>query len=112
VDLLVKLYPTGKMSKVFGKLAVGDTLLSSAPIGGLPHTSLTNFDQIGIVYGGTGITPMLSVIIAAGDDAPTQGCYFIRSINRHSLMVLACRCLHAFKSRRERCPHASIGRYQ
>ena len=61
LDLVVKSYPEGKMSKHIGSLKVGDTLDFKGPIVKKAYTP-NECSTIGMVAGGTGITPMLQVI--------------------------------------------------
>lgn len=59
-DLIVKVYPDGKMTQHLHRLQVGDSLDVKGPIVKLPYTP--NMKKvIGMVAGGTGITPMLQV---------------------------------------------------
>jgi len=61
LDLAVKTYPEGKMSKHIASLKVGDSLDFKGPI--LKTSYKPNqFDSIGMVAGGTGIAPMLQVV--------------------------------------------------
>jgi len=61
LDLAVKVYPEGKMSKHIASLRPGDTLDFKGPI--LKRAYKPNeYDAIGMVAGGTGITPMLQVV--------------------------------------------------
>jgi len=61
LDLAVKVYPEGKMSKHIASLRPGDTLDFKGPI--LKKAYKANeYDSIGMVAGGTGITPMLQVV--------------------------------------------------
>jgi len=60
-DLLIKSYPTGKISKFMGELKVGDSLSFKGPNKKIPITPNMK-KNIGMVAGGTGITPMLQVI--------------------------------------------------
>ncbi|CAI7838266.1 unnamed protein product, partial [Closterium sp. NIES-53] len=62
-DLLVKVYPDGKMSRHFFSLKPGDVLEMKGPIPKLPYQPNMK-RSIGMVGGGTGITPMLQVIDA------------------------------------------------
>ncbi|KAI9479577.1 hypothetical protein BDB00DRAFT_879285 [Zychaea mexicana] len=61
VDFIVKEYPEGKMSKHIANLKVGDTLEMKGPI---PKYNWTEgrVDNVAMIAGGTGITPMLQVI--------------------------------------------------
>ncbi|KAL6756716.1 hypothetical protein V8C86DRAFT_2643455 [Haematococcus lacustris] len=63
MDLVVKVYPTGNMSKHMGNLKVGDSLEMKGPIPKIPYQANMK-KQIGMVAGGTGLTPMLQVIDA------------------------------------------------
>merc|ERR1712144_67872 len=59
-DLIVKVYEKGVMSKHFGHLNEGDGLEIKGPIVKLPYVANMK-KEIGMVAGGTGITPMLQV---------------------------------------------------
>lgn len=60
-DILVKSYPNGKVSKAFAFLKEGQTVKFRGPVGRLAYT--TNMaEHIGLVAGGSGITPILQVI--------------------------------------------------
>ena len=60
LELVVKCYPEGKMSKHINGLKKGDTLDFKGPILGTPIIQ-NEFDSIGLIAGGSGITPMLQV---------------------------------------------------
>ncbi|SCZ90234.1 BZ3500_MvSof-1268-A1-R1_Chr9g10761 [Microbotryum saponariae] len=62
-ELLIKSYPTGNISKYFGELKVGDYVDFKGPKGQMVYTPNMS-DQIGMIAGGTGITPMLQIIRA------------------------------------------------
>ncbi|GJP75886.1 hypothetical protein CLOP_g6291, partial [Closterium sp. NIES-67] len=62
-DLLVKVYPDGKMSQHMFSLKPGDALEMKGPIPKLPYQPNMK-RSIGMVAGGSGITPMLQVIDA------------------------------------------------
>ena len=61
VDLAVKAYPDGKMSKHIASLKVGDTLDMKGPIVKLPYKP-NQYTSVGMIAGGTGIAPMLQVV--------------------------------------------------
>ncbi|KAL8280744.1 hypothetical protein RQP46_006748 [Phenoliferia psychrophenolica] len=63
-DLLIKSYPTGNISKHFGELKVGDLVDIKGPKGQMIY-SPDYARTIGMICGGTGITPMLQIIRAA-----------------------------------------------
>ena len=60
LELVVKGYPEGKMSKHINSLKPGDKLDFKGPILGIPIIQ-NEFDSIGLIAGGSGITPMLQV---------------------------------------------------
>ncbi|OMJ18557.1 NADH-cytochrome b5 reductase 2 [Smittium culicis] len=61
MDLIVKTYPDGKMSQHIANMKVGETLLFKGPLSKYPYTRNSK-KEIGMIAGGTGITPMLQVI--------------------------------------------------
>lgn len=63
LDLIVKIYPTGKMGPHMDSLKIGDTLEMKGPIPKYPYEPNIK-KHIGMVAGGTGIAPMLQVIDA------------------------------------------------
>jgi cytochrome-b5 reductase len=60
-DLLVKVYPNGKMSSHIANLKPGDELEIKGPISKIPYTANMK-KSIGMIAGGTGLTPMVQVI--------------------------------------------------
>ncbi|GLJ44089.1 hypothetical protein SUGI_0919470 [Cryptomeria japonica] len=62
-DLMIKVYPEGKMSQHFAHLKPGDTLEVKGPIEKVTYSPNMK-KHIGMVAGGTGITPMLQIIDA------------------------------------------------
>lgn len=61
MDLVVKGYAKGKMSKHIAELEVGDSLDIKGPIPKIKYEP-NKWKHVGMVAGGTGITPMLQVI--------------------------------------------------
>lgn len=73
VDFVIKVYPQGQMSTAMDKLTIGDSLLFKGPKG--RFTYQPRFKKaIGMLAGGTGITPMYQVAHAVLKDPndPTQ----------------------------------------
>lgn len=71
VQLLVKSYPTGNLSRVLGALQVGESVEMKGPKGKfLYRPNMT--ERIGMLAGGTGITPCFQVLKAALRDASDQ----------------------------------------
>ncbi|KAJ9516208.1 hypothetical protein QJQ45_024640 [Haematococcus lacustris] len=63
VTFVIKIYPFGKMSQILNKLEVGQSMLMRGPKGSLTYKP--NMKQhIGMLAGGTGITPMYQVLNA------------------------------------------------
>ncbi|XP_022143234.1 NADH-cytochrome b5 reductase-like protein [Momordica charantia] len=62
-DLLIKVYPQGKMSQHFASLKPGDVVEVKGPIEKIRYSPNMK-KHIGMIAGGTGITPMLQVIDA------------------------------------------------
>ncbi|KAK4231557.1 hypothetical protein QBC38DRAFT_466054 [Podospora fimiseda] len=63
VDLLIKSYPQGNISRHMASLAVGQTIRVKGPKGAFVYTP-NMVRHFGMIAGGTGITPMLQVIRA------------------------------------------------
>eukprot|EP00201_Polytomella_parva_P003680 CAMPEP_0175080778 /NCGR_PEP_ID=MMETSP0052_2-20121109/25734_1 /TAXON_ID=51329 ORGANISM="Polytomella parva, Strain SAG 63-3" /NCGR_SAMPLE_ID=MMETSP0052_2 /ASSEMBLY_ACC=CAM_ASM_000194 /LENGTH=268 /DNA_ID=CAMNT_0016351591 /DNA_START=96 /DNA_END=902 /DNA_ORIENTATION=- len=61
LDMVVKAYPTGVMSKHICGLQVGDSLDLKGPIPKYPYQANIK-KHIGMIAGGTGIAPMIQVI--------------------------------------------------
>jgi cytochrome-b5 reductase len=69
-DLLVKDYPQGKMSRHISQLQPGDQLQCKGPLSKIEVTP--NFKKkIGMIAGGTGLTPMYQVLLKILND-PTD----------------------------------------
>ncbi|KAF9178258.1 NADH-cytochrome b5 reductase [Haplosporangium sp. Z 767] len=61
--LCVKSYPQGNISKMFSELKIGDTINARGPKGQFTYTP-NMCRAIGMIAGGTGLTPMLQIIRA------------------------------------------------
>ena len=59
-ELLVKKYADGKMSSHIGQLRVGDMLEFRGPVGRFKYAP-NQYKRIGLIAGGTGLTPCLQV---------------------------------------------------
>lgn len=66
-DILVKLYPTGKVLKQFAMLQVGQTVMFRGPVGRMLYEH-NMAKEIAMVAGGSGITPILAVLLAIVTD--------------------------------------------
>jgi len=61
LNLLIKSYPHGTLSKKIGELKAGDSINIQGPKPSRPYTP-NEFKSIAFVAGGTGITPMLQIV--------------------------------------------------
>lgn len=66
-ELLVKSYPTGNVSKVIGELQIGDSIEIKGPRGNY-HYERNCRSHLGMVAGGTGISPMYQIMKAIAMD--------------------------------------------
>lgn len=64
VDFVVKIYPSGRFTPALDALRVGDAVLAKGPKGRFTYEA-NMADEIGLIAGGTGITPMFAVAMAA-----------------------------------------------
>ncbi|EXJ68021.1 uncharacterized protein A1O5_08636 [Cladophialophora psammophila CBS 110553] len=68
IELIVKIYEQGMLTRYLGSLQVGDELEFRGPIGPMKYRSGL-CKHIGMIAGGTGITPMYQLIRAICEDA-------------------------------------------
>ena len=71
-DLLIKTYPQGAISKHVSTLSLGQTLRVKGPKGQMVYTP-GMVKRLGMIAGGTGITPMLQIIRAISRGRPKLG---------------------------------------
>jgi cytochrome-b5 reductase len=89
-DLLIKSYPTGNISKHVASLRIGDTLKVKGPKGAMVYEP-NMVRRIGMIAGGTGITPMLQMIRAivrgraSGDK--TEVDLIFANVNREDILL-------------------------
>lgn len=105
LELIIKLYPDGLMtSQYFANLEVGDTIQVRGPKGAMKYERGL-CKHLGMVAGGTGITPMYQLIRAicedAGDDTKISLIYANRTeadiLLREELEEFAFRYPHKFE---------------
>lgn len=68
-ELLIKSYPQGNISAHMATLKIGDTMKVRGPKGAMVYTP-NMCKRIGMIAGGTGITPMLQIIHAINRGRP------------------------------------------
>ncbi|KAG5340556.1 hypothetical protein C0989_001242 [Termitomyces sp. Mn162] len=66
-SLLIKKYETGNASKYIHELKEGDTLSFKGPIAKFPYKA-NEFDEVALIGGGSGITPLYQVLTHALSD--------------------------------------------
>lgn len=71
LDLMIKSYPQGKISAHMTTLAPGDTIDLKGPTGNFVYRR-NMCRSIGMIAGGTGITPMLQILKAIHRDRPAD----------------------------------------
>jgi len=71
-DLMIKAYPQGNISAHMATLKIGDTMKVRGPKGAMVYTP-NMCRHLGMIAGGTGITPMLQVVRAINRGRPRNG---------------------------------------
>ncbi|KAF2454069.1 NADH-cytochrome b5 reductase 1 [Lineolata rhizophorae] len=71
-DLLIKSYPQGNISKHVASLMIGQSVRVRGPKGAMVYTP-NMVRHLGMIAGGTGITPMLQIIRAIVRGRPRNG---------------------------------------
>ncbi|OAY82958.1 NADH-cytochrome b5 reductase-like protein [Ananas comosus] len=87
-DLLIKVYSDGKMSQYFATLKPGDVVEVKGPIEKIRYSPNMK-KKIGMIAGGTGITPMLQVIkaILKNPDDKTQVSLLYANISPEDILL-------------------------
>ncbi|CAO3618061.1 unnamed protein product [Cunninghamella blakesleeana] len=87
-DLLIKSYPNGNISKLFGELKIGEFMSVRGPKGNFNYTP-NLVKNIGMIAGGTGITPMLQIIraIARNPEDKTQVSLIFANVNEEDILL-------------------------
>lgn len=87
-DLLVKKYEAGKMSKHIHELKLGESLEVKGPIAKIPYQP-NKWKKIGMIAGGTGLTPMLQVVhqIVKNPEDKTQVDFVFANIAEEDILL-------------------------
>eukprot|EP00244_Chara_vulgaris_P013567 TRINITY_DN782_c0_g1_i2.p1 TRINITY_DN782_c0_g1~~TRINITY_DN782_c0_g1_i2.p1 ORF type:complete len:356 (+),score=62.11 TRINITY_DN782_c0_g1_i2:60-1127(+) len=87
-ELLIKVYPNGKMTQYMDKLVPGETLDVKGPITKIPYTANMK-KRIGMICGGSGITPMFQVLdrIAKNPDDSTQVTLVFANVSEGDILL-------------------------
>lgn len=100
VDLVVKAYQVpgkeGKMSSHMAQMKVGDTLQIKGPLGRITYSTgqFKDMDReisvkhVGMIAGGTGITPMYQVLQTALLDPEDTTCFYLLYANQSNVGVM------------------------
>ncbi|KAI8643879.1 hypothetical protein BD408DRAFT_414035 [Parasitella parasitica] len=88
-DLLIKSYPAGNISRLFSELKVGDEMAVRGPKGNFNYTP-NMCRAIGMIAGGTGITPMLQIIhaICKNPNDKTQVNLIFGNVSEEDILLL------------------------
>jgi len=88
VDILVKTYPNGNISKYFSELQIGDKVQIRGPKGAFNYTPNT-FDQISMIAGGSGVTPMFQILqaIATNPEDTTPATLIFANVNEVDIFL-------------------------
>ncbi|KAJ5825925.1 Cytochrome b5 [Penicillium riverlandense] len=104
IELLVKIYPQGKMTKHLEQMQIGDSVEIRGPKGAMQYTP-SYAKHVGMIAGGTGITPMFQLIRVICDDEsdPTQIDLLYANNTEEDILLrqelddFALRCPHKFR---------------
>ncbi|KAF9917187.1 NADH-cytochrome b5 reductase [Modicella reniformis] len=88
--LCIKSYPQGNISKMFGELQIGDTISARGPKGQFNY-SPNMCRAIGMIAGGTGLTPMLQIIraIVKNPEDKTEVSFIFANVNHEDILLRA-----------------------
>ncbi|KAJ1667810.1 NADH-cytochrome b5 reductase [Coemansia sp. RSA 1813] len=87
-ELVVKTYPTGVISSHLSRMSIGDTINVRGPRGAFAYTP-NMVRAIGMVAGGTGITPMYQIIqhILDNPDDTTHVSVLFANVNEDDILL-------------------------
>ncbi|KAL4067277.1 hypothetical protein V8B97DRAFT_1976861 [Scleroderma yunnanense] len=98
LTFLIKKYENGNVSKYIHSLAPGDTLDVKGPLPKWPW-KMNEFDEVGLIAGGTGITPMYQVLQHALADKDNKTKFKLLYANVSEPDILLREQLDAMKSK-------------
>jgi len=91
VELLVKVYPEGKMSRYLDSLKIGESIEGRGPFGRIQYNGRGTFvidgeqrtySNVGLICGGSGLTPAYRVLRAALEDPADRTQFRLLYANR------------------------------
>ncbi|KAG0264268.1 NADH-cytochrome b5 reductase [Mortierella polycephala] len=88
--LCIKAYPQGNISKMFSELAIGEHINARGPKGQFNYTP-NMCRAIGMIAGGTGLTPMLQIIraIVKNPEDKTQVNFIFANVTEEDILLKA-----------------------
>ncbi|KAI9224252.1 NADH-cytochrome b5 reductase [Blastocladiella britannica] len=88
LDLLIKSYPQGNVSKMFAELQLGDKVEIKGPKGQFKYVP-NMVREMGMIAGGTGLTPMLQVVkaILKNPDDKTKIKFIFANVNVEDILL-------------------------
>ncbi|KAG9320447.1 hypothetical protein KVV02_003135 [Mortierella alpina] len=88
--LCIKSYPQGNISKMFSELSIGDSINARGPKGQFSYTP-NMCRAIGMIAGGTGLTPMLQIIraIVKNPEDKTQVNFIFANVTEEDIILRA-----------------------
>ncbi|KAG0243571.1 NADH-cytochrome b5 reductase [Mortierella sp. GBA43] len=88
--LCIKSYPQGNISKMFSELQLGDSINARGPKGQFNYTP-NMCRAIGMIAGGTGLTPMLQIIraIVKNPQDKTEVSLIFANVNKEDIILKA-----------------------
>lgn len=88
VDLLIKTYPNGNVSKHVSELAIGDEVFIRGPKGAFDYKP-NSISQLNMVAGGSGITPMFQILraICENPEDHTKAKLIFANVNEEDIVL-------------------------
>ncbi|KAG0325597.1 NADH-cytochrome b5 reductase [Dissophora globulifera] len=88
--LCIKSYPQGNISKMFSELTIGDSINARGPKGQFNYTP-NMCRAIGMIAGGTGLTPMLQIIraIVKNPEDKTKVNLIFANVTHEDILLMA-----------------------
>lgn len=98
IELLIKVYPNGALTNYLAQLPVGQEMDIRGPKGAMKY-SRQYATRIGMIAGGTGITPMYQLIRAICEDEDDKTCVSLLYANNTEADILLRQELESYAAR-------------
>lgn len=88
IDLVIKTYPNGNISKHLAELALGDEVLIRGPKGSFDYKP-NEYKQLNMIAGGSGITPMFQILraVCENPDDKTKVKLVFANVNEDDIIL-------------------------